>query len=212
MSGPSGVPRHRTFDPTFNPTATVPRERVRTAPRPAPRHRALGLALGTLAAPALVVLALTAFGAMRDEPEAGLGSLPAAEGLQGSAKGAPQPGGEKVATGGRDEEERDDTELADAEPGRDGAGARKVPVPADCPGPRARSSKRRAAVSDRSARAAGCAEAEPPRQVDGDLRPQPGASTNPPVADEPSQGTATEGDFDESGGSDDPGRSGEHSP
>jgi hypothetical protein len=58
MSGPAGVPRHRTFDPTpsFDPTPNR---------RPLPRQRALLLALGTLAAP---VLALTAFGAVRDEP------------------------------------------------------------------------------------------------------------------------------------------------
>ena len=98
MSGPSGVPRHRTFDPPNR--------------RPLPRHRALLLALGTLAAPALAVLALTAFGAVRDEPETGLGSLPAAEGLQGSMTGAPPPGDKQGKAPEGDEEERDDdTEL-----------------------------------------------------------------------------------------------------
>ena len=211
MSGPSGVPKHRTFDPTprhrtFDPTPNR---------RPVPRHRALLLALGTLAAPALAVLALTAFGAMRDEPETGLGSLPAAEGLQGSAAGAQQPGDKQGAGPAGDDEERDDdTELADADPEGDGNGSRGQPALADCggDGPRAQSAKRRAAPSGPSARAAaGCGEDGPEREIDGDLAPGPGASTNPPVEDGPTQGPATEED-DEPAGSDDPGRSGDDSP
>ena len=203
MSGPSGVPRQPTFDPTVN--APVARRLQpgprRAAHRPAPRRRALLPALGTLAAPALAVLALTAFGALRDEPEAGLGSLPAAEGLQGSATGGPQPHREQGAGAVNDRgSEKDDFELADAEPDREADRVRREPVSSDCPdGPRAQMSKRRLASSSEARSAAGCAGDDPERDVEGDLTPGPGASTNPPLEDETSQDTTTEDD-----GSEDP--------
>jgi hypothetical protein len=50
------------------------------------------MALATLAAPALAVGALAAFGAVSDDAEPGLGSLPAADGLEGSTVAAkPEP-------------------------------------------------------------------------------------------------------------------------
>jgi hypothetical protein len=180
MSGPPGVPRQRTFDPTVS-SPSERRAARRPAQRPAPRHRALAVALGTLAAPALAVLALTAFGAVGDEPEEGLGSLQAAEGLQGSATEAPaEPGGEKSAGQMREvrEDERD-SEFVDAEPEREGSEARRDPVPTGT------------------------------GEVDGQLAPEPGAPTGPPVAGVPPQGTAPDED---DGGGGEPGEPGYSSP
>ena len=64
---------------------------VRPAARRRPARRPLAPAVAILGAPAVVIVALVAFGSLTDRGEAGLGSLPAASGLQGSAVPAPEP-------------------------------------------------------------------------------------------------------------------------
>ena len=215
MSGPAGVPRHRTFQPTFEPTA--PR-RPDFHRRPTPRGRALLLALGTLAAPALAVLALTAFGSLSDEPDSGLGSLPAAEGLQGSTQATPPPQSGDGKPGAASKED-DDSEFASDDPSkpqRDGSRPARRPALADCPGdagPRAETSKQQAGSSSRSAGAtADCGGAKKPeRTVDGDVKPGGGSPVIRPEEPQPTQ-SPSGGYEDDSEDSDGPGGSGHGGP
>lgn len=114
QTSPGTVPSRRR---PAAPTST----RLRAASRPhTPARRALALAAATLGAPALAITALLALGVLTDGGEAGLGSLPASQGLQGATV-SPAPaaspsrkkhGEEKIASDDRVK----DRHLADRTP------------------------------------------------------------------------------------------------
>lgn len=81
----SGAPTEHRVRSGISQTWTVPTRARRRSRRP------LAPTLAILGAPALVIAALFAFGALADRSESGLGSLPAASGLQGSAVPAETP-------------------------------------------------------------------------------------------------------------------------